>query len=207
MGEGLERLMEASPSAEGFGKGEEAALVARAQRDPRAFAPLYARYARPIYRYCYRRLGNHEAAEDATSQTFTKALASLARYQEGTFRGWLFTIANNVVTDLYRRQRPQVGLEMVEATPDAEPGPEEALLASEERQTVQWMLQRLRPEQRRVVELRLAGLTGPEIAQVLERRPEAVKSTQFRAYARLRTLLGVETGGERRIDGDANADR
>ena len=62
---------------------DEPGLIAAAQRDRRAFAPLYARYARPIYRFCYRRLGSHEAAEDATSQTFVKALAALDRYQGG----------------------------------------------------------------------------------------------------------------------------
>jgi RNA polymerase sigma-70 factor (ECF subfamily) len=60
---------------------DESDLIAAAQRDRRAFAPLYARYALPIYRYCYRRLGNHEAAEDATSQTFVKALDALDRFR------------------------------------------------------------------------------------------------------------------------------
>jgi DNA-directed RNA polymerase specialized sigma24 family protein len=41
-----------------------------------------------------------------------------------------------------------------------------------------------------VIELRLAGLTGPEIAAALDMQVAAVKSTQFRAYARLRELLG-----------------
>lgn len=43
--------------------------------------------------------------------------------------------------------------------------------------------------QREVVELRLAGLTGPEIADVLGMKLAAVKSTQFRAYTQLRKLL------------------
>ena len=42
-----------------------------------AFAPLYARYFDPVYRYCYRRLGHPEAAADAAAQVFTKALAAL----------------------------------------------------------------------------------------------------------------------------------
>jgi DNA-directed RNA polymerase specialized sigma24 family protein len=41
-----------------------------------------------------------------------------------------------------------------------------------------------------VVELRLAGLSGPEIALALGRSPGAVRLAQFRAYARLRDLLG-----------------
>ena len=87
-------------------------LVAMARMDPAAFAPLYRRYVLPIYRYCYRRLGGHEAAEDATSQVFVKALAGLGGFTEGSFRAWLFTIADRVVTDLYRRRRPSVDLEM-----------------------------------------------------------------------------------------------
>ena len=76
---------------------------------------------------------------------------------------------------------------------DLAPGPEDLALRGETRRSVQALLARLPTEQRRVVELRLAGLTGPEIARVLGRRPEAVKSMQFRAYARLRRLLSEES--------------
>ena len=176
---------------------DEADLVAAAQRDRATFAPLYARYARPIYRYCYRRLGDHEAAEDATSQTFVKALAGLGRYREesGSFRSWLFTIADRVVTDLYRRRKPQVGIDAALDLESDDPGPEEAAMATETRRTVQALLARLTPDQARIVALRLAGLTGPEIAVVVGREHQAVKSLQFRAYARLRRLLGDDEAG------------
>jgi RNA polymerase sigma-70 factor (ECF subfamily) len=83
---------------------EVARLVAAAQRDRAAFAPLYDRYVRAVYGYCYRCLGDREAAEDATSAVFTKALIGLSSYREGAFRGWLFTIAHNVITDAVRRR-------------------------------------------------------------------------------------------------------
>jgi RNA polymerase sigma-70 factor, ECF subfamily len=192
--------MEVAPPPRAMPDGDTAddeALVARAQANPRAFAPLYARYARPLYRYCYRRLGSHEAAEDAASQTFTRALVALSSYRAGSFRGWLFAIANNVVTDAYRRHRPSVGLDWAWSVPGPQPEPEDAALAAEAQQTVQQLLDQLAPDQRRVVELRLAGLTGPEIAHVLNRQPQAVKRLQFRAYTRLRRLLAVEISGER----------
>jgi DNA-directed RNA polymerase specialized sigma24 family protein len=47
------------------------------------------------------------------------------------------------------------------------------------------------PEQRRVLELRLAGLTTAEVAHALDRSPGAIRATQFRAAARLRVLLGI----------------
>ena len=172
---------------------DDAELVARAQRDPRAFAPLYARYAVPVYRYCYRRLGNHEASEDATSQTFIKALAALPRYREGSFRGWLFAIAHNVVNDAHRGRRPQVAIEAAPLV-DGARTPEEQALSAEVDRSVEALLDRLAPDQRPVVALRLAGLTGPEIAAVLGRHPAAVKSAQFRAYTRLRRLMGGGVG-------------
>jgi len=83
---------------------DDAVLVARAQQDREAFAIFYDHYLDRIYRYCYRRLGSRETAEDATSAVFTKALTALGTYQArpGGFRAWIFTIAHNVVTDVYR---------------------------------------------------------------------------------------------------------
>jgi DNA-binding NarL/FixJ family response regulator len=47
----------------------------------------------------------------------------------------------------------------------------------------------LPPDQRQILELRLAGLTGPEIAAALGRSLGAVKIAQVRAFARLRATL------------------
>lgn len=74
----------------------DAELVALAMADLRQFALLYTRYLDPVHRYCYRRLGSREAAEDATSAVFTKALAAFPRYRDASFRAWLFTIAHHV---------------------------------------------------------------------------------------------------------------
>ena len=52
------------------------------------------------------------------------------------------------------------------------------------------MLELLTHDPQRIVALRLAGLTGPEIAEIMNKQHQAVKSLQFRAYARLRKLLG-----------------
>lgn len=174
---------------------DEAAWVARAQVDPVAFAPLYAVYLDPVYRYCHARLGTKEAAEDATSLVFAKALAALPRFRPWdraeSFRSWLFTIAYRVVTDDYRSRRPTAPLDAAAEVPDAEPSPEEYALVADERRTLHATLARLAPDQRRVVELRLAGLTDQEIAEVLGRSHGAVRMIQFRAVARLRTLFGV----------------
>ncbi len=58
----------------------ELAIVEQAKSDPRAFAPLYERYAPIVYHYCLRRLSHPEAAADATAIVFTKAIAALPRF-------------------------------------------------------------------------------------------------------------------------------
>jgi DNA-directed RNA polymerase specialized sigma24 family protein len=45
-----------------------------------------------------------------------------------------------------------------------------------------------------VLELRLAGLTDAEISRVLGRTHGAIRTTQYRAAIRLRTLLAEERG-------------
>ncbi|MFN8593714.1 MAG: sigma-70 family RNA polymerase sigma factor [Thermomicrobiales bacterium] len=182
------------PGADSGSGDEDGALVLAAQRDPRAFGDLYLRYVTPIYRYCYRRLGTKEAAEDAASLVFTKALAGLAHYraQGPSFRAWLFAIAHNVVVDVQRGARPALSIDHVTDQPDAAPGPEPTALSLEERRKVEQLLRQLAPDQRRVIELRLAGLTTEEIAVALGRNQGAVRATQFRAVKRLQALLDYD---------------
>jgi RNA polymerase sigma-70 factor (ECF subfamily) len=171
----------------------DAELVALAQRDPQVFARLYARYLDPVHRYCHRRLGSREAAEDATSLIFTKALVALPRYHGASFRSWLFTIAHHVVVDRYRDAHPEESLETAAEIHDDTPSPEELAIAGDERRSVSALLASLPEHQRQVVELRLAGLTGAEIARTLGRSTANIDVTQHRAVARLRTLLGRGT--------------
>ena len=182
----------ATPATTSGDEDGDAALAAQARHDPQAFARLYRRYLDPVYRYCYHRLGRREAAEDATSQVFLRALAALPQYRaERPFRSWLFAIAHNVVVDHYRGQREERPLDVAAEVLDVARSPEDLAVASDEARTVRTLLADLTPDQARVIELRLAGLSEAEIARVLDRRPGAVRAVQFRALLRLRSLLGV----------------
>ena len=175
-------------------------LLRRAQRDPLAFAPLYQRYATPVYRYCYRQTTDPDAASDLTAHIFTKALEALPRFQPriasnpaangSTFRSWLFSIAHNAVIDWRRKERPSVPLDDRQhdvADPDS--GPEARAIHRDELVHLIAALDLIPETHRTIVELRLAGLTSAEIAETLGMSRAAVKSAQTRAYARLRDLL------------------
>ena len=169
----------------------DAVLVARAKVDPQSFALLYRRYVTAIYRYCYHRLGNVELAEDATSDVFLKALAALPKHRDDqSFRSWLFAIAHNVVIDGYRARR-QEPLDPTSDFTDPASSPEDLSLAAEGDRAVRALLAQLTPDQARVMELRLAGMTGAEVARTLGRSLGSVKIAQFRACSRLRQLMGT----------------
>jgi RNA polymerase sigma-70 factor (ECF subfamily) len=169
---------------------DDAELVAAARVHPAAFAPLYRRYIRPIYGYCRHRLSSRELAEDATGRVFAHALAALPGFRGGSFRAWLFAIAHNEVAAVYRT-RWEAPLEIAMGIHDPRPSPEEEAERSEARRQLKALLGQLPPSERRVVELRLAGLSGAEIAQALGRSRGAVDVAQSRAVSRLRALLAV----------------
>jgi RNA polymerase sigma-70 factor (ECF subfamily) len=179
----------------------EEAWIAAARDDPRAFAPLYQRHAPGIYRFCYRKLGDPELANDLTAQVFVKAIEQLHRYRPkpgATFRSWLFTIARNTVTDHWRRFRPTNPLDpALDTLVDGDPGPEQVAVAGDQRAILQAALDTLPDSQRAIVELRLAGLTTREIMATLNMTEPAVKSAQHRAYKRLRDLLPPPEGTPR----------
>lgn len=159
---------------------------------------FYERYVDGIYGYCFRLLGTREAAEDATSQVFSRALTAISRFQpKSTVRSWLFTIAHNITTDRFRS-----GGKVQEQTiedhwdiADDRSTVDEVIISEETRDMVRQLLTHLSTDQRRVIELRLADLTGPEIQIVLGKTRSWVNTTQFRAIQRLRSVLDA-TGGD-----------
>ena len=97
-----------------------------------------------------------------------------------------------------------VPLDDVGEIEDEGESPESLALSSTEQAEVRALLRQLPDTQRQILELRLAGLTGVEIADVLGRTHASVKIAQVRAYRTLRTLLvqrGALAAKERAIHG------
>ncbi len=170
------------------------ALAARASIDEAALAELYRRHVGAVYRFCLLRLNNRQLAEDCTSEIFTRVVSAIDRFQPDRFRGWLFTIARNEVTNVYRQNRTTFSLDVAEdvsSSDDIEAMTEQSLALQE----VARHLSALTPDQRAVIELRFAGLTGQEIAVAMNRNDAWVHTTQYRAIRALKSRMVPPPGG------------
>lgn len=168
-----------------------------AQRgDREAFGLLYDRYVLRVYGYCLRLLHDQEAAEDATTEAFLRALAGLPTYRAGSFRSWLFGIAHHVATDHLRHQGRTISLHLTPEVVDPHDVEASALVATEWARLAR-VLPQLSPDQQEVIALRLAGLTAVEIGTALGKPRNAIDGLHHRAVLRLKALLAPSAAAVR----------
>ncbi len=170
--------------------------TARALSDRPSFEAIYRELRGPIYGYCHSRLGTAHAAEDATQQVFTQALAKFHTCRDDSTRAWLFTIARNVTANLIRGWRPSSSFETVPDIPTSARSPEDAAVAADLTGRLVVGIDRLTKEQREVIHLRFSGVSLAETAAILRTSEGAVKQLQHRAVLRLRTSLGLDPHGK-----------
>lgn len=174
-------------------------LVSVVRDDPKAFGALFDRYWDPIFRFCYLRLGDWHEAEDVASQIFANAFAGMARFRgdgpEQTFRAWLYGIARNNLVNSWRysNRHPSTSIETVFGVPDAGESIEDGFARSEEQALLRSLMAGLPPDQRELLELRLAGLSAIEIGDVLGRSPDAIRKAQSRVFAAMRAATESAT--------------
>jgi len=91
---------------------DDTSLARQARADPEAFAELYHRHLKSVYRYHLAHTGNVKDAEDLTSQTFMAALEGIHSYRgTGPYIAWLMGIASRKRLRLFRRSRPELPLD------------------------------------------------------------------------------------------------
>ena len=91
---------------------DDSSLAHRARTDAEAFAELYHRHVRSVYRYHLAHAGDVKDAEDLTSQTFMAALEGIHSYRgTGPYIAWLIGIASRLRARFFRKSRPEVPLD------------------------------------------------------------------------------------------------
>ena len=166
----------------------EWALVSQAkQGDAHAFALLYEKYYKDLYRFALCYLKNTTQAEDAVSQAVLRAYEKLPNLRKETaFKSWLFQITANECRMLLRSQS-EVALPEDYEQGTAETGYEQPELKD--------LMQVLNDEERMVISLSVfSGYRSTEISRMLTMRPGTVRSLKSRALAKLKDAMAPAMG-------------
>lgn len=169
---------------------EDLALVERAQKDPRAFEPLYRKYYGPVFRFVFKRVRREADAQDLTQQVFIKALQNLGSYTHRgyAFSAWLFRIALNEIADGARRNQKLRAIHAGYA--QAAALLEEVSTPQATEQQLGQALNALGEEDRMLVELRYFEQRKlKDIAVILDWSESNAKVRMHRTLKRLRTAL------------------
>jgi RNA polymerase sigma-70 factor (ECF subfamily) len=155
-----------------------------------AYEEIVRRYQGPARAFCTRMLGDQAAGDDAAQDLFVEIWRTRERYQgRSRFRSLLFTAARNHCISALRRRRREADPPPPEPI---DPGSAlDELLAVERRRRLEALVAQLPVKLRESVWLRFsAELPYDEIAEVLRRPEQTVRSRVFHALRRLRDLLG-----------------
>ena len=127
---------------------------------------LYLEHYSAAMLYCLALCGDEQLAQDLTADAFVKAYLSLPD-RIPSFRWWLLRVCKNLWTDHLRRQRRELGSDLLDraAAPD---DPESSYLTRERGRVLWAALETLPAQDRELVTLHyFSGLTLREASGVL----------------------------------------
>jgi len=171
------------------------ALVERFQAGDRAaFDELYQRYRHRLLRYCLKRVGDRETADEIAQEAFTRALKAMPTFAgERRFYPWVTVIASRLCIDHYR----QTARLQATGTLDAQfvDGDHEAVDAAIDSELVTKAMGRLLHRHRDVLRLReIDGLSYQQIADQYGINSRTVDALLFRARKALRREFAAVGG-------------
>jgi RNA polymerase sigma-70 factor (ECF subfamily) len=175
------------------------ALRAAIHGDEIGFARLWRSFQPAVLRYLKVVVG--EAADDVASETWLQVSRDLRRFdgEVTAFRVWLFRIARHRAIDERRRvaRRPESPCDPEDGNPQNPVAPDVAVQVVERVGTA-WalgLIATLPAHQAEAVMLRVvAGLDVAQTAQVLRKRPGAVRIATMRGLRRLAAHPQVQSG-------------
>ena len=177
---------------------DETHLARQAIHDVEAFAELYRRNLKRVYRYHIAHTGNLKDAEDLTSQTFMAALEGIRSFRgTGPFAAWLMGIASKKRLMFFRGSgnRPEVPLEAALHYPSPGIPTDKAAAHQLELEAISRALRQIGSDRAEALLLTyFGGLSHAETGRVLNKSEAAVKMLVSRGLQDLRerTSLALE---------------
>ena len=156
------------------------------------FIESFSEYGDAIFRFCMMKVSNVELAEDMTQEVFTRYWQYVRDGKTMTnTRSFLYTIANNMAKDWYKKKKSYSLDEKMEygvMLKDNSAGPD--IMA--EYQEVLETIKDLEEKDREVLMLKyVEGLDPKDIAELLNETANAISVRLNRATKRLQQKLGI----------------
>ncbi len=158
-------------------------------KDSRAIEFLYNEFYSDVYYICYKILGNQEDAMDIAQETFLEAFIGIDNLNNPlSFKFWICRIATNKSFNFLKRsnrislQTPET-IEQFLDVEDVQANPEDVVIDSDVKYTLESIMSRLPDEQRRTLFLfYYEEMSVKEIAQLYQCPESTIKSRL--SYAR-----------------------
>lgn len=177
---------------------EHAWLDGLRRGEPASFDAVFAAYRARVFGYLARMTARRDLAEDLTQEVFLRlARAARGLRPDTRLRGWLFTVAHNVLVSHARAAKATAALatELADRPTAATRTPFEALAASLTQLKVEHALGALPAGYREVVLLvAIEGLPAADVGAMLSLSADAVRQRLSRARALLAQALADEGG-------------
>lgn len=182
---------------------EDLVLHAKAGEEA-AFTELVGRYYRPVLNFVYRLCGNRDDADELAQDVFVRVYRHIGTFEPRSgakFTTWLFQVARNVVFDYGRRRsrRPESVMPAEDVAAQAKAAsvatPRDAMENRETGAAVAAAVAELPEDQRVAIVLaEYHGMSGSEIADVMECPLKTVENRLYRARTTLRERLASVMG-------------
>lgn len=171
----------------------EEALIRRCQaKDKQAFGTLVEHYRNVLFGTAYLIMRDKGSAEDIVQEALVKIWKHLSSFRlKSSIKTWMLRVVINEAKQQTRGKKlTMILLESVKQATGGTDEPEAVLTRNEERRSLRYALDQLKPDQREAVVLRYySDLTVPEIAAVTGEREGTIKSRLNRAKNRLGEIL------------------
>ena len=163
--------------------------------DPQVITHIHETYFPMMYRYARYRIGNDGVAEDMVSEAFVRLLEAVhaGKGPRSSLRGWLMGTVSNLVNDYFRKVYRQPTDLLPDEVPTENGNPVAQVEQDNRQENLRQALTKLTPDQQHVLSLRFgSGCSLAETAEIMEKKPNAIKQLQFRAINSLRELIEGE---------------
>jgi RNA polymerase sigma-70 factor (ECF subfamily) len=160
--------------------------------DPQVLNAVHERYYSALFRYARYKLDNTQEAEDAAAEVFLRLIEGIKskRGPRKNVGGWLFATLANIIAEKLKERYKHKESVLPEDVKQDEPDLTSRAVLQEQLAVIRSALLQLTREQQHVLALRYGSeFSIKETAEVIGKKPNAVKALQFRALKSLREKI------------------